>query len=56
MATKSILKNITIKDKALGCAFVSALENAQKKGCKTVTFKKSCTTVKGENIKKIFGA
>lgn len=30
MATKSILKNVTIRDKSLGRNFVNALENAKK--------------------------
>lgn len=34
MATKSFLKNIVIKDKKSAEAFVSALENAEKKSSK----------------------
>ncbi len=54
MATKSILKNITIRDKYLGRNLVVALENAEKKSVKQVYPSKMCQTIKGEKIKEIF--
>ena len=55
MATKSILKNITIREKRMGRNFVSALENAQNKHSKEVVLTKSCETVRKQDIRKIFG-
>jgi len=56
MATKSFLKNITIKDKKSAISFISALENAENKGRKTVVVDKKVTTVKDKGaIKNIFG-
>lgn len=56
MATKSILKNITIKDKAYCRSFVSALENSQYKHSKQVTTDKKIRDLSREEIKKVFGA
>lgn len=50
MATKSILKNISISHN-----FVNALENAEGKKAKEVVLSSSCTEIKGEIIKEIFG-
>ncbi len=56
MATKSFLKNIVIKDKKSAEAFVSALENAEKKGRKKVKINTSVRTVENkETIRKMFG-
>lgn len=55
MATKSILKNINIKDKGTGYAIVSALENSKRKKDKEVTLKCTCEEVKGSKINQIFG-
>lgn len=55
MATKSILKNIDIKDRRLGRAFVSALENAENKASKEVNYSKACTTATRSQVKTIFG-
>lgn len=55
MATKSILKNIDIRDKALGKSLVVALENAKGKKSKKVVLSKACREVQGEEIKKILG-
>lgn len=55
MATKSFLKNITIKNRTLANAFINALENAEGKGRKKVELDKSVETVKDdEKIRKIF--
>lgn len=54
MATNSILKNVTIRDKKLGRDFVSALENASKKRRVPVTFSRGHFDVKGAAIKEMF--
>ena len=55
MATKSILKNITIKSKTVGQSFVNALEKAKSSNGKIVTFSKSVKELKHEDISKLFG-
>jgi|ADurb_Total_1013_FD_contig_21_1924691_length_248_multi_5_in_0_out_0_1 hypothetical protein len=55
MATKSIFKNVVIKDKQLTKNLVSALENAQKKGSKVVRLSKSYHEVKKDRIKDFWG-
>jgi hypothetical protein len=56
MATKSITKNINIKDRTSARNLASALENSKNKGHKVVTMSKSVRDVKGEEIVKMFGA
>lgn len=53
MATKSILKNVDIKDKKLGKSLVVALENASQKKSKPVSLSRTYTDVRGEKIKDI---
>lgn len=55
MATKSILKNINIKGKRMGRNFISALETSQNKPGKKVVVGKSCSVLKKEQIKSLFG-
>lgn len=56
MATKSFLKEIVIKDRKAAEAFVSALENAEKKGRKKVKLNTSVRTIQDkETIRKMFG-
>lgn len=56
MATKSFLKEIVIKDRKSAEAFVSALENAEKKGRKKVKLNTSVRTIEDkETIRKMFG-
>ena len=55
MATKSITKNITIKDRASVRNLASALEHSKNKGHKDVTFSKASRDVKGKEIIEIFG-
>ncbi len=55
MATKSIFKNIVIKDGTLSRKLVLALENAREKGSKHVVLSKSYHEVKKGQIKDIFG-
>lgn len=55
MATKSILKNITIRDKHLSRNLVNALEHAHKKTSANVSYQRKCTEIKGDKIKSMFG-
>ncbi|MBO5004209.1 MAG: hypothetical protein J6D03_02940 [Clostridia bacterium] len=56
MATKSFLKNIIIKDSKSAKSFISALENAEKKGRKKITINSSVKEINNkESIKKMFG-
>ena len=54
MATKSIFKDVKIRDKHLGRGLVSALENAENKKAKEVHMSKICSEVKGSRVKEIF--
>ena len=55
MATKSILKNVDIRDKKFSKDFVNALENAHGKKAKDVVLSKACTNVNRQDIRKLFG-
>lgn len=56
MATKSFLKNISIKNRKTASSFVSALENAEKKGRKKVIINTAIKEIKDEKaIKGMFG-
>lgn len=54
MATKSILKNVSIKDKRLAHTFVEALGQVESTRYKPEPLTKECRELKGENIKKFF--
>ncbi|MBD5507308.1 MAG: hypothetical protein HDR05_04435 [Lachnospiraceae bacterium] len=54
MATKSILKNVDIKDKKLGKSLVIALENAAGKHAKEVHLSRTYEDVRGEKLRSIF--
>jgi hypothetical protein len=54
MATKSILKDIVIRDEKLAKKLIIALENAEKKSRIDVKFSKPVNNVCGETIKKMF--
>lgn len=56
MATKSLLKTVSFKDKALTRNFVYALENAQRKTSKDVTMTRTCSDASVDEIRKMFGA
>ena len=56
MATKSILKNISIKDKKNASSFISALENAKGKKSINVIDTKKCIEASSEQMRKIFGS
>lgn len=55
MATKSISKNIVIRDKKLCRNLISALENAEGKSSKHVELKRQIKTASETEILKIFG-
>ena len=54
MATKSIFKDVKIREKRLGRGLVSALENAENKKAKEVHMSRKCSEVKGSCVKEIF--
>ena len=56
VATKSILKNITIKDKATSRSLINALENASTQMPKDVRFLKSVKVADTEMLQKMFEA
>ena len=55
MATKSIYKNVSLKNKTLTRGLILALENAMNKQEKEVQISKSVKEIKGNDLKKIFG-
>lgn len=55
MATKSMLKTISIKDKKLSRTFVEVLERSQTAKSKEVNFTRQCTELKGDKVKAFFG-
>lgn len=56
MATKSFLKDIVIKNKKSASSFISALENAEKKGRKRISINTPVKTIEDkESIRKMFG-
>lgn len=54
MATKSILKNVYIRDRHLAKNLMSALDNAENKSAKVVSLNRGIEEVKGDNIRKLF--
>lgn len=55
MATNSIYKEMRVKDRKYCRNFVAALENAEKKSGKNVTFSKRVQEVRGDSLRKMFG-
>lgn len=55
MATKSIYKSVSIKNRSLGNGLVSALENAKNKKAKQVLISKKVVDIKKDKIREIFG-
>lgn len=55
MATKSILKNVDIKDRKLGKSLVIALENASQKRAKNIQLSRTYEDVKGDRLRSILG-
>ena len=54
MATKSILKNVDIKDRKLGKSLVIALENAAGKRSKDVQLSRTYEDARGEKLRSLF--
>lgn len=55
MATKSILKNVMIKDRHSARRLVSALENASGKSEKKVTLSRTYSEMGRDEIRAVFG-
>ncbi len=55
MATKSVLKDVDIRDKDMGRLLVEALENAENKSSKEVIFSKKVNEIDKSQIVDIFG-
>lgn len=55
MATKSILKDVQIKDKQLAHTFVAALDQVENRKYKPSPLTRECKELTGDNIKKFFG-
>ena len=56
VATKSILKDVSIKEKNMGRAFVNALEQSSTYSTVRKVNNSKFATISKEDIKKIFGA
>lgn len=54
MATKSFLKNVTMKNKKQALQLVQALEEASNKKCQGVVFAKSYMTATRDDVRKMF--
>jgi len=54
MATKSILKDVKIKDKQLAHTFIAALDQAENSKYKTVQITRECKELTGDKIKEFF--
>ena len=55
MATKSIYKNVRIKNKSSCHKLINALEQSNKTCCERTIISKKVQTVSGDKIKEIFG-
>lgn len=55
MATKSILKDVKIKDKQLAHTFVTALGQAEHSKYTPTPLTRECRELTGDNIKNFFG-
>lgn len=55
MATKSVLKNVQIKNRAAARNLIRALENAHKKSAKPVECNRTFKDASREEIRKMFG-
>lgn len=54
MATKSFLKNVTMKSKNQSVKLLNALEQAHKKRSKEVEFTRSYVTATQDDVRKMF--
>lgn len=54
MATKSMLKTVTIKTRNMGSALADALEKSANRKVQNVEYKRECTEVEKGSVKKFF--
>lgn len=54
MATRSILKNVNIKDKQFARTFVQALEEAENTKYEPAKLTRECKEITGDKIKEFF--
>lgn len=54
MATKSILKDVSIKERRLAHTFVNALENAENVKYAPTQISRKCSEITGDKIKEFF--
>ncbi len=54
MATKSILKDVTIRDRKLAHTFAEALESAKNTKYAAIQMSRRCVEIKGEENKEFF--
>lgn len=55
MATKSILKDVNIKERRLAHTFIEALDNAKNKKYESAQISRECKELTGDKIKDFFG-
>lgn len=55
MATKSILKDVSIKESSLAHTFVKALENAKKTKSKPTKISRECVELTEDKVRGFFG-
>lgn len=55
MATKSVLKNVLIKNRRSAHALVRALENASGKQSQNVSMSRTCKELDKNDVQKMFG-
>lgn len=55
MATKSILKDVKIRDKQLAHTFITALDQAENSKYKPTQITRECKELTGDKIKDFFG-
>lgn len=55
MATKSILKDVRIKESRLAHTFVKALEDAENAKSESIEISRKCTELRSDKIKGFFG-
>lgn len=55
MATKSILKDVSIKERRLAHTFIKALENAENVKHTPMQVSRKCSEITGDKIKEFFG-
>ena len=54
MATKSITKNIDIREKRLAHSFAKAMERSERKNPREIVYSRKLVEVKGDSLKEMF--